>query len=100
MEHCQLNLIELMLSSEIEGDCGEDPTSKNTSTVNFILNLISGRASPPFGTKEPILHHLLRGCLLADDLAKLSIVLHTSVHPNFYTTNLEVVFLTLQMKSF
>ncbi|EUB60953.1 kinesin family member 26 [Echinococcus granulosus] len=98
MEHCRLNLIELMLSSESGGHCSEDPASKNTSTVNFILNLVSGRVSPPFGTREPVLHHLLRDCLLADDLAKLSLVLHTSVHPSFYAINLELLQLTSKIQ--
>ncbi|KAM3172884.1 hypothetical protein ACTXT7_013638 [Hymenolepis weldensis] len=87
MEHSQLNLIELMIPEEKSNDSN----FKAPPVMEFILNLISGRASPPFGTREPILYHLLRSSLLTDDLVKLSVVLHVSVLTNYYNRNLDLL---------
>ncbi|VDO04387.1 unnamed protein product [Rodentolepis nana] len=87
MEHNKLNLIELMIPEEKSNDSNIN----NPSVMELIRNLISGRASPPFGTREPILYHLLRSCLLAEDLVKISIVLHISILSNCYNRNLDLL---------
>uniref|UniRef100_A0A5K3EGU6 Kinesin motor domain-containing protein n=1 Tax=Mesocestoides corti TaxID=53468 RepID=A0A5K3EGU6_MESCO len=91
IEHRQLNLIELMVTTESEVEQKGSAIPRNSTISNFILSLVSGRASPPFGTKEPILHHLLRSCLLAEELLRITFVLHTSVHPKFYDCTLELL---------
>lgn len=99
MQHHQLRLVELEVSRNADGGDEIDETSQEepeperrgrSSATSFILSLVSGRASPPFENSEPALHHLLRNCLTNESVLKLSLILHTSVHPRSYESALEV----------